>query len=220
MLECVTVGDLHFDKLKKLFPDTHNQLVINELNKPMQYAVENGISYVFFLGDISDSVFLSGESERAFVSFLKTWSSKLEIYIILGNHDFGEEGIHSLMWTEFLIDNRLLTNVHLITKPLVIELEEVPVHFMPYPAKRCKKNHLNLTHMDIPGFNHDSGRLIEGDDEFQTGKYFVVNGHLHTPQESKRNICCGTLYQCSFGETNEKRFLHLKLQMLLNRMSR
>ena len=49
MLECVTVGDLHFDKLKKLFPDTHNQLFINELNKPMQYAVENGISYVFFL---------------------------------------------------------------------------------------------------------------------------------------------------------------------------
>ena len=95
-MRAIFVGDLHLDKLQKLFPDNHLELQFNEIEKVCTYAIKNGYDRIIFLGDIGEHERLSYDALCAFIDFLGKWEKHLHIDVILGNHDFAETGIHSL----------------------------------------------------------------------------------------------------------------------------
>lgn len=209
--ELIGIGDLHLDKMAKIFPDTHHILVMKEFQKAANYARANGITDIIQYGDVCETPYMSRESRKSLYRFIKE-NSDLTIWVILGNHDWGQEGVHSLDELELLVDCGFITNVRVITKPTVVEFGGVPVHFMPYPAKKVKKNHVNIAHVDINGFKCDSGnRLIESDNVFPDDT-LLLTGHLHTPQHKDPWYCAGTLYQTNFGESKEKGWQHIKVK--------
>ena len=79
----ISIGDIHGDKLKNLFPN-HVELQFNELNKAIHYGRKEGEKHFSFLGDLSENIRLSQEAECAFIRFFCYWDSKIELDVILG----------------------------------------------------------------------------------------------------------------------------------------
>lgn len=211
VFEFVAVGDLHFDKLARLFPDRHIELLIGEMHKPMQYALKKGIRNVIFLGDVAENPRLSYESLCAYIKFLHVYDGKLNIYTILGNHDFAENGVHSLQPLIALQELKMFKTVKFATTPKVIG-KEVKINLSPYPFTEPVKNALNIGHFEVSGSIRDNGRVIK--EAHDVGNYDWVMGHLHTPHDVGKYVhFVGTLAQKNFGESLPKSFTHVKVRM-------
>src|SRR3990170_775904 len=134
-MEIIGVGDLHLDKLSKIFPDDHADVVIREFNKVIKHARDHSIKYIVQYGDACETPFMSRESRRALYRVLSE-NNDIKFIFILGNHDWGEEGIHSLDELSLLCDLGKFDNVKVVTKSTVISIEGVPLHLMPYPVRK------------------------------------------------------------------------------------
>lgn len=211
VFEGVFVGDIHFDKMKKLFPDNHTKLQINELKKPYEYALRNGVKNVFLLGDVCEFPRLSYESQIAFMRFLKGIKG-VHTHVILGNHDFSEMGVHSLQPFIAMRELNMLSNVDFHTVQHLEKSFGVPVNFCPYPHIESKGNAVNLGHFEVSGSTGDNGRVIKKAVDIDE-EHFWMMGHLHTPHDIKTAHYVGTLYQTNFGERLPKSFTHGKFRI-------
>jgi len=222
MLEALAIGDLHFDKLDGLYPINHLKLQAAEINKAMRYALQNGIRYVFFLGDIGEHPTLSDAAKEVFFNLLHKYDGKLDIHIILGNHDVAMEDSHSLKLFHRLYETSKFQTVHIHAKPNQRVLGGVPVTFLPFPADNpsilgdstISSPSINLAHIERPGAKRDNGYTIKkgGIEEPDTKDIWVI-GHLHTPQKVGRSYYPGTLYQLNFGESLPKGFAHIRCKV-------
>ena len=204
MLEFVGIGDTHHDKLDNLFANA-NDLIANEVRKPLRYALSKGVPYVFFYGDIGERARISYEGNLSFWSTLfDDEFDSLEYHIILGNHDFDEHGRHSLellLW----VAKKLGRKVFVYTQPTVIKLGGVKVQFLPHPYKKTRADCLNVGHFEVAGSTRDNGRKINTG--FET-EHICALGHLHTPHTVNSCYYSGTLFQTNFGESLPKKFHH------------
>ena len=99
----VAIGDLHLDKLTKYWANA-NTMQLDAAKRAVLAAIQKGATHAFFLGDISEGVRdstgnamrLSEPAQCAFVQFLFWLDSVIDSSVILGNHDWGSEGVHSL----------------------------------------------------------------------------------------------------------------------------
>lgn len=212
MLEFVGVGDLHLGKLDKIIPGAGNEIIVAEARKPCNYALKNGITHVIFYGDIGDKARLSYDDHLALISIIfDPRYASLMFWIILGNHDFDEQGRNSLQILEFVIKALKIQNVKIITKPLEEKIEGVRVNFLPYPSRETRAKHVNICHFDAVGAKRDNGRIIKKGEGVETDHFCCV-GHLHTPHQVEHMYFSGTLYQTNFGETLPKAFHHVKVK--------
>ena len=218
MLEAVVIGDIHLDKLETLFPLKHLTLQINEIKKPLDYALVNGIEHVFMLGDIGHKPRLSESAKIAFLDLLHAYDGKLEIHIILGNHDIHSEGTNSLSIFTRMQELGKFQSVYIYPEPKQKILNGVTVNFLPFPKNKALPSttmSVNLAHIDRGGAKRDNGYRIKEDENEEALSDIWVIGHLHTPQTLGSNVYFpGTLYQLSFGEGLLKGFAHLKCKMV------
>jgi hypothetical protein len=221
ILEVVVGGDFHADKMKGLFPERHLELQVAEQRKSMRYAVKNGIRDYFWPGDIAHLPRLTEEARIALMRLLDEFDGKLNIHIILGNHDVAYEGFHSLQSFVEMYKTGKYKTIFIYDKAQQVMMNGIPVNFLPYPhkkalphnTKKCDRS-INVAHLERPGARRDNGRTIgpkDGTKQKDDNYWFI--GHLHTPQSLGNSHFCGTMFQTNFGESLPKGFIHFKAKL-------
>lgn len=209
----VWVGDLHLDRLKKLYPNAL-ELQAAEICKPLEYALSQGIKFVVFAGDIGEHPTLSEGALLVLLNTVVEYGKHLDIHIILGNHDFAETGVHSLKVLEFLQQNKLL-KCSIYIKATQVEIEGVAVNFLPYPYKKplvCPSPTVNIGHFEVKGSLRDNGSVSGSEYRIKDKNLWLI-GHLHTPHTIRNNVFYGgTLYQLNFGESLPKYWLDFSVK--------
>lgn len=212
-MEALGIGDLHLldaagmGSLSKYVPNA-DKMVIDEVERVLQWGRERGIKRAFFYGDLSDSPRMGYEGMMALSGMLSR-NDDFQFEIIPGNHDmFGETPRtgHSL---EVLVKLYSKPNVRFHLKPKTVDLDGAKVRFLPYPHEKFDVEALNVFHKEVYGSSGDSGRLMK-DETLSKSKAVVVAGHLHTAHRVRNTHYCGTLYQTNFGEKLPKYFHHIE----------
>jgi hypothetical protein len=217
LLHGVSIGDLHFDKLRKHFPGKDIALQLTEIEKALRYCLKRGVPHVFFLGDIGDGVKdftgylrMSEDAQCGLFALLRKYDGRLNIHIFIGNHDFAANDSHTLKFFFELQRAGVFKTVRFYDEPVETRIDGINVAILPYPHKQpsSRKRHLCFAHYEVNGAIGDNGRKIVHDesDEPHTDHVFI-QGHLHTRQTvRKRHFYPGTLYQNNFGESLPKRW--------------
>ena len=212
-MEAVLVGDLHLDKCTNIFGEKANELVMNEMSKVMEYALDNGIKQVIQLGDVGHKSRLSYSAQLALWGFLDKWKdSGIQVDFILGNHDHDELGVHSLEVLEKYAPRIYpFFRVHSRTprKPVLVEGVECFFLSWPHVTAPAKRPAITFGHFEVRGSTADNGREITDGHDVDPD-IFVFCGHLHTPHSVGRVHYVGTLYPTTFGESGKKSFTVLK----------
>lgn len=200
----ISIGDIHGDKLRNLFPNSI-ELQFNEINKAVHYGRKQGEKHFSFLGDLSEHIRLSQEAECAFIRFFCYWDSKIELDVILGNHDFAENNNHSLLPFMEMQRAGLFKTIRFHEKPYVKKIDGIYHNFCPYPFTEPVKNAVNYGHFEVSGSTRDNGTKINKAHDVGEKDNWVM-GHLHTPHDVGKVHYTGTLYQLNFGESLPKHF--------------
>lgn len=192
------IGDLHV---------THKSLdIIDKLFS----KIESMNNSTIIMGDVFDTKeILRGKCLNLVYRRLK--DSKLEYYIIVGNHD-----LFNLTSKEHTLEVlKELPNVTIIDK--LTELES-NVFAIPYihdveelkaTIKNIPKNAALFAHLELKGFDFGNGFIC---DKGMTGKSFtkfkrVISGHFHKYQEKNNLTYIGASYSMSFGEANQVKYI-------------
>ncbi len=207
----IAIGDIHGDKLKNLFPN-HIELQFNEINKVINYGRREGEKHFALLGDLSENIRLSQEAECAFIRFFCYWDGKIELDVILGNHDFAENSNHSLLPFMEMQRAGVFKTIRFHEKPYVNKIDGVYHNFCPYPFKEPVKNAVNYGHFEVSGSLRDNGMVIAKAHDVGEKENWIM-GHLHTPHTVGRVHYTGTLYQLNFGESMPKSFSILNARL-------
>ena len=208
MVEVIGIGDIHNDKLNKVVPDV-NIHISRSIRRVFNYALERGIKHIIFYGDIGERPRLSYEAQKMFYrTLLHPKYRGLNIHIILGNHDFAEDGTHSLEVFQVITD-LFCPNVKVYTEPEEVSLDGVVFRMLPHPYTNTSKRVINVGHFEVQGAKRDNGREI---DEGLDTDHVCVVGHLHTNHRVRNTYFSGTLYQTNFGEALPKYFHHIRAE--------
>jgi DNA repair exonuclease SbcCD nuclease subunit len=207
----VLVGDLHLDKLSKHFPNAI-QLQIEALREPLDYAKRTG-SKVCLLGDVGHYTTLSGEATYSFFDILAEYEDDLDIYVIVGNHDYERDKHDSLKFFRKFSEAGKMGRVRILSREHVFEDNGVTCCMLPHPLtrpkKKTKESWLCFGHFARPGAVRDNGtKMTRGGVEHRDNHFYCL-GHLHTHQSGPHHLFPGTLYQTTFGESLPKGFCHL-----------
>lgn len=202
-------SDLHLKKADTWLP---NGLLLQHkaIDQALSYAQTNSIETVIIGGDISEDHYLDGAALTVLLDLLCKYDTKLDIHIILGNHDIASTDAHSMLPVKKLIQKRRFRTVHLYDKPEHRYIDNTLVNFLPYPhgadsRYRTKKAAVNVAHLEWRGSVRDNGKSRIDDGYYHKSDDTWLIGHLHTPQSVGKHVhYCGTLYQCNFGENLDK----------------
>jgi len=210
VLNCILIGDLHLDGMQADLGAKANSLQMREVAKAEAWAVANGIPEVVYLGDLCNRHVLTYDGHLLLHA---QWSKYPHLIrrVILGNHDFAEDGVHSLRLLSTL---RPLPNVHVYDKPTTEDIGGVTVNFLPYPYPDVDwggelDGCINVSHFEVKGARQDNGAQSRSTKGVPKGTVWMM-GHLHTPHDVGSVHYVGTLYQKTFGESLPKSFTWLK----------
>lgn len=203
-MEFVGWGDMHLDKLDGIIPDA-SERIVRSMTKVFDYALDHGVEHVIQYGDVGERPRLSYHAQTClYQALLKPKYRDLQIHFILGNHDFAEDGTHTLQVMD-VVAKGLKRNVHVYLKPTLVDLDGTQFNFLPHPHVTTRKDCVNVGHFEASGSLRDNGRQI---DEGVNNKHVCVVGHLHTMHRVRNTHFSGTLYQTNFGESMPKFFHH------------
>lgn len=221
---CVFITDWHFNKLGRFFAD-HLKRQKKAIRKGFLYALENGIKNVIVGGDISEDPVLDGPALTALFEILAEFDGKLNIYIILGNHDFAHVEENSLQPLIVLCRTKNFKTIRVYDKPTHVVIDGVDFNMLPYPFvakdKVYKGVSVNVAHLEWVGAMRDNGKskITEGytvnvKGKTENEKDFWLIGHLHTKQYLPvcRVLYSGTQFQTNFGENADKSFVDVTFQ--------
>ncbi len=208
-MEFVGVGDLHADKMDGLVENANDKIVDSVRRGPFKYAQDNGIKHVLFYGDLCEKARMSYEAQVALYQlFLDPKYEDLVLHFILGNHDFAENGSHSLEVLKVMA-NLMGKRLRVYTDRTLVKLDGRKFNMMPHPVLETRRDCLNVGHFEMKNSFRDNGRQI--DHGFTTPHSCVV-GHLHTMHRVRRAHYSGTLYQTNFGESLPKYFHRVRYE--------
>jgi hypothetical protein len=207
-MQFLGIGDLHFRKLDNIIPDA-SQKIAQCLHRVLGYALNHGVQTVLFYGDICEVPRLDYAAEVALYSVLLDQKYRdLDLRFVLGNHDFQEDGSHSMEVMQ-VIAKACKVNFKVYTEAQKVKLEGERFKMLPYPFTDTEARCVNVGHFEAKGSLRDNGKVIdEGVDTDHDG----VMGHLHTNHQVRNFHYSGTLYQTNFGESEKKFFHHCKVR--------
>lgn len=205
------IGDLHFDKLTKYWPDANHRQAM-AVKSTVADAKREGATRLFLLGDIAEGVRdttgnamrLSEGAQVEFFDLLCHLDSEIETHVYLGNHDWASDGHHSLQVFLSMYRRGVFKRVHFYDTMTKTKLGGVRCAIMPFPhTEPPKGTELAFAHYEVSGAVGDNGRQVHSKDEHKY-RCPVIQGHLHTHQRVRNHYYPGTLYQTNFGENEDK----------------
>lgn len=221
--EGISTSDWHLTGLNKHFSDGDDR-ILAEGEKIFQYALNNGIKYVLFPGDITDTPNLPFDTYTKLFNLFYKYDKLLTIIYVAGNHDFENVEKMSMNFMYRLSKTRAFKNLKIVLKPERVEIDGVPVNLLPYPCLKSlskKEGALNIAHVEYTGAIGDNGRALKTKHELQAHKNdFTISGHIHQYQymKSKRAVYCGNPFQKNFGEALPKGFIHFRATLVDNKI--
>ena len=197
------IGDLHLRKsnLLAMF-DNADALILKSVERVFRLALKNGVRFVVLLGDVCDTHMLTEEARGALISLFHRYDGRLDIRVILGNHDVSETAVHSLHTLSLLCTLGFFKTVKVFTEYGSEVYEGVTLEYLPWPAEDpMHKRSVVFAHYEVAGSTRDNGHRVKSghDRTFDTENQFV-QGHLHTPHSVRNHWYPGTMMQKSFGE--------------------
>lgn len=212
--DALLIGDIHLDKMHKLYGPQANRLLIHEVDKAFQYAYDNGIPNVVQLGDIGNKSRLSYDAHLSLLSVMFKWDGKVESDWFLGNHDVDELGVNSLEILDLLQMFGVFKSTFIHVQSTQREIAGVDCQFLCWPdtlplPNANKREPVVFGHFETVGATGDNGRTLKSGVQVPE-KYQYYNGHLHTPHTASNVHYVGTLFQTSFGESLPKSMTHLR----------
>jgi DNA repair exonuclease SbcCD nuclease subunit len=193
------------------------QEILDVFNDICEYSVKNKINQIIIGGDINDTKGIANTNAFAyFQDFLLNYS-KIDFYIIPGNHDFGGKGTN-----KYAVDLlRGGNNIFVITETEVNE----NITFLPWKDQNLVNeiNELEPNDILISHFGLDEAQLSSGisirsgiTSRMLTKFKTVLLGHYHKPQSLKEKqteiYYSGSPLPLRRDEVNEeKRFLEIKI---------
>ncbi len=213
--EFLVLGDLHLEGLHSLFGEKGLDYQFQALKDGLDYALKNGIESVIILGDIFETPYPQQSTLSRLALFLGEYS-KLQIRIILGNHDFSSTEANSLEVFSAFSRLQALANVNFFLKPTEQEIDGIPIFYLSWPhtiPPPAKYPRIVIAHLEVNGALRDNGMLIKTK-QLVGKKDFWIIGHLHQYQTIGNNVVYpGMLFQKTFGESLPKGFLHVHAQL-------
>jgi DNA repair exonuclease SbcCD nuclease subunit len=210
--EWIFFSDTHLGKLKKLFPDDHLRISLEEFRKPLRYAVKNGIKVVIHGGDVFDQPVIDHRYSKALIKLLMEFK-QLNIYLMAGNHDVEDLDNNSLHLLSLCSELGILPHVKVIGLKTALKLDGISFNFMPFPNVRfSKKPVVNIAHTEVVGVRRDNNTLVrKGIETLNEGVSCNFLGHIHKEQQVNNNTWfVGGLYQTNFGEQGTKGWYHVE----------
>lgn len=217
MIHGIVTSDWHLGSLRRFFPSDHIQRQMQEIERIYEYAVEQGIKYIFVAGDISDTSTMDQEAYIALLLMLKKYDAVVSTYYLCGNHDFNDISKTSMDLLHLLAHEGMFKNLHVYRDSEQIELEDIVVNFLPYPHTESiphkRRPCLNFSHVEYVGALGDNGRKMRSGNCFDMPEHdYNFSGHIHKHQilKDRRATYCGAPYQKTFGEGLPKGFVEFK----------
>lgn len=211
-MEAVVTSDWHLDVLNSIYSTNIEegiQLQIKDIQKSFEFAMDEGILTVIVAGDIGQRCELSAVAKYHLLNLLLQYDNVLHIHLILGNHDYHRNGVHSLSLVELLCTKHKFSTVFLYTSPTQVTIEGERFYFLPFPHTEGREDCINIAHLEPTGAVRDNGHLIRKGHQL-SGQWVI--GHLHQYQKLAKAVLPGTLYQCNFGEKLPKGFIQLTVK--------
>lgn len=222
MLHGIQTGDWHLEAMNRHFGPEGVDLQLAEIDKIYLYALENGVTKIFVLGDITDTASMTDETKGKLLAHFVKYDGVIETYYLGGNHDRADAKRTSMDLISQFVDWQFLKSFYVFMEPEQIVIDGIVVNFLPHPCRESiphKKPCLNLVHCDIVGARGDNGHPLRTSHDITVDKRdFTLGGHIHLFQELKRLILAGSPYQKTFGEALPKGFVEFKASYMKNKL--
>lgn len=202
MEKIILTADLHIQD------GLYCQVGLDYLDYISEYAINNGISKIAFLGDLLDKS--SRIKNDMFVPLFKKIDQMkengLEMWFIFGNHDITSTVTNSSILEVFEKYG------HLVNSMQTYDLGNFTVNMSPFTKDPSLVPTVNadylFTHLNIIGFDLGGGR-ISGEEQqaFPVSMFsnykMVFTGHYHKRQCIGNIQYIGAPYQLNFGDAND-----------------
>ncbi len=209
----VIICDPHFDVYSKFNKQLANgknsraKLLIDEVIRIFDYAVENNIENVFILGDVLNSAEVIKTALFNDVVDLFSYGKQLglNIIIIAGNHDYFSYHEHSAL-------HSLKNIVHIIDgESYTTKICNFKMTFVPYTVDGESLSNIDndgdilFCHQSVNGVQLGSYELVKQKDAIDAKKLFkkfdvIISGHIHKKQICDGVIFPGSIAQKDFGD--------------------
>ncbi|MCK9596704.1 metallophosphoesterase family protein [Candidatus Pacearchaeota archaeon] len=218
-LVAVIIGDIHFDLYAKFNKQLDNgknsraQLLINEVARIFDYAKENNIGNIIFLGDI----FNSSEVVKTVLfndvyDLFKNKPRNIDLHLFPGNHDyfsyFEDSVLHSFynipgIWLYENFHDCIIGGLKIAFHPYVSDGDSI--------SNISREGDVIFIHQSVPGVVVGNYELIKAKDNIDPEKLFkkfkmIVSGHIHTKQICQDVIFPGSIAQKDFGDEGIKKY--------------
>lgn len=202
MEKIILTADLHIQD------GLYCEVGLDYLDYISEYAINNGISKIAFLGDLLDKS--SRIKNDMFVPLFKKIDymkeGGLEMWFIFGNHDITSTVTNSSILEVFEKYGHLVNSIQ------TYELGNFTINMCPFTKDPSLVPTVNadylFTHLNIIGFDLGGGR-ISGEEQqafpismFSNYKT-VFTGHYHKRQAIDNIQYIGSPYQLNFGDVND-----------------
>jgi len=205
-MKAVIVSDIHIGKIKygkmnsKTGVDTRVEDILRNMDQTIDYAIKNKIQAYFVLGDIY-------HNKRPVAYFRELFSSrisrilknKIELFIILGNHDQGKTSSHDLVELREISDH--IERLHILDSPEIIEFKDSLLCFLPH----VNKVEFNLSDNDYYNFNIKYIRKFNKAALESSKKYKFFFAHFGTNES-----IAGNSFDLGTIESKKQRIIPLK----------
>lgn len=213
-LKIITLGDLHFEALKSLFPKHWKKHVFTMLDQVTSFANLRGIKTIFITGDIFNVSKPAQADLLAFYKYIKQ-HSELHFIFMLGNHDIQDANTNSLQ----LFAGLEIENCKFITEPTVLRIQKHKIVVLPWPHTKLPKGwegaQLGFAHVIAENTIADNGRKFTSGERLSK-KIFWIIGDLHKNQRSKYWYYPGACLQFNFQDDVTRYFAEVTLDHSLH----
>lgn len=208
MLNAIVIGDLHLNRLDKIFPNG-TSLQLQHVEKIFEYGISKGVKTYIFTGDISHYSRLSEEGSHGLYQLVVKYERLgCTAHFIPGNHDHKKLGKNSLRFFQLLSKHSSIRS-KFYEEVTTTTLGGCKVVFLPYPYTSTEEcDAIVVGHFALKGALLDNNYRVPGSHK-KDSNYYIL-GHLHNYQVGINYLYVGTPYQTKWAESLDRGFVWIK----------
>ncbi len=211
-MKLLIIGDLHFHTWKQpQLLKFQNEFMESFIPSVIKQYSPNGI---VFMGDIFESrKMVDKQLVFKVLSWIEDLSTKLQVYLVIGNHDYYTEEVspfeiehilkHAKVFTEY--GSASFNGFKLVFLPWNSWKKEIPIEFFG-------NNTLAFSHADIVGISYPSEKSSPStglNKDIVSKFYYLFNGHYHKRSRYGNIINVGSVMQRTLSDYGDQKCLTL-----------